>query len=73
MNELKTKLAALPTFALGGRPYLSYQAVTDTVAAFYTPAPRPPPPTPLPRWMPPFTNTCWRRPTPCAANWVTPR
>ena len=37
MNELKTKLAALPTFALGGRPYLSYQAVTDTVAAFLYP------------------------------------
>ena len=39
MNELKTKLAALPTFALGGRPYLSYQAVTDTVAAFLYPGP----------------------------------
>lgn len=37
MNELKTRLAALPTIALGGRPYLSYQAVTDTVAAFLYP------------------------------------
>ncbi len=37
MNTLQTQIAALPTLALGGRPYLSYQAVTDTVAAFLFP------------------------------------
>ena len=37
MNTLQTQISALPTLALGGRPYLSYQAVTDTVAAFLYP------------------------------------
>ena len=38
MNALQAKLTDLPTIALGGRPHLSYQAVTDTVAAFLYPA-----------------------------------
>ncbi|MBK7916757.1 MAG: hypothetical protein IPJ94_10970 [Chloroflexi bacterium] len=37
MNTLQTQIAALPTLELGGWPYLSYQAVTDTVAAFLYP------------------------------------
>jgi hypothetical protein len=37
MNALQAKLRDLPTIALGGRPHLSYQAVTDTVAAFLYP------------------------------------
>jgi hypothetical protein len=31
MENLKTKLAALPIQLVGSSPYLSYQAVTDTV------------------------------------------
>ncbi len=37
MEQLKTRLAALPTQLVDGSPYLSYQAVTDTVAAFLFP------------------------------------
>ncbi|MFW6184986.1 MAG: hypothetical protein ACOC8X_14400 [Chloroflexota bacterium] len=37
MNELKDRIAALPTLVVQGRPYLSYQAVADTVAAFLFP------------------------------------
>jgi hypothetical protein len=37
MEKLKTKLAALPIHMAGSSPYLSYQAVTDTVAAFLFP------------------------------------
>lgn len=38
MNELKDPVAALPALVVEGRTYLSYQAVTDTVAAFLFPA-----------------------------------
>ena len=38
MNELKEHVAALPTLIVEGKTYLSYQAVTDTVAAFLFPA-----------------------------------
>lgn len=34
MNQLKAAITALPTLEVGGRRYLSYQAVTDKVAAF---------------------------------------
>jgi hypothetical protein len=34
MEKLKNRIAALPTIMVGGETYLSYQAVTDTVAAF---------------------------------------
>ena len=37
MEKLKTKLANLPTQLVAGKPYLSYQAVTDTAAAFLFP------------------------------------
>lgn len=37
MKNLKTQIAALPTIQMGGETYLSYQAVTDTVAAFLFP------------------------------------
>jgi len=37
MNNLKQQVAALPHLAVNGRSYLSYQAVTDTVAAFLFP------------------------------------
>jgi hypothetical protein len=37
MEKLKNHLAALPTIMVGGETYLSYQAVTDTVAAFFFP------------------------------------
>jgi hypothetical protein len=37
MNSLKDQIAALPTAAVGGQQYLSYQAATDTVAAFLFP------------------------------------
>lgn len=38
MNPLKTQLANLPKLAMAGADYLSYQAVTDAVAAFLFPA-----------------------------------
>ena len=41
MKELKTQIAALPTIQVDGETYLSYQAVTNTVAAFLFPQ-RPP-------------------------------
>jgi len=34
MEELKAQIEALPIIKVGDKPYLSYQAVTDTVAAF---------------------------------------
>lgn len=37
MQKLKTQLKTLPTKTLNGRQYLSYQAVTETVAAFLFP------------------------------------
>ena len=37
MEKLKTQLEALPPKKITGRQYLSYQAVTDTVAAFLFP------------------------------------
>ncbi|MFO7683905.1 MAG: hypothetical protein R6X34_28065 [Chloroflexota bacterium] len=37
MENLKTKLAVLPSHMVGSSRYLSYQAVTDTVAAFLFP------------------------------------
>jgi hypothetical protein len=37
MEDLKSQLAALPTVTASGRTYLSYQAVTDSVAAFLFP------------------------------------
>ncbi|MBK8904511.1 MAG: hypothetical protein IPM53_25255 [Anaerolineaceae bacterium] len=37
MKDLKTRLAALPVQMIDGKGYLSYQAVTDTVAAFLFP------------------------------------
>ena len=37
MEKLKNHLAALSTIMVGGETYLSYQAVTDTVAAFLYP------------------------------------
>ena len=37
MNQLKKQLAQLPPILVGEQPYLSYQAVTDTVAAFLYP------------------------------------
>ncbi len=37
MEKLKNHIAALPTIMVGGETYLSYQAVTDTVAAFLFP------------------------------------
>jgi hypothetical protein len=38
MEKLKNHIADLPTITVGGEDYLSYQAVTDTVAAFLFPA-----------------------------------
>ena len=37
MDQLKTEIRSLPTTEVGGSSYLSYQAVTDTVAAFLFP------------------------------------
>ncbi len=37
MEQLKTRLAGLSTQLVAGKPYLSYQAVTDTVAALLFP------------------------------------
>jgi hypothetical protein len=37
MDNLRQQVAALPTLAVNGHHYLSYQAVTDTVAAFLFP------------------------------------
>ena len=37
MEKLKTQLEVLPPKKIAGRQYLSYQAVTDTVAAFLFP------------------------------------
>lgn len=37
MEKLKNRIAALPTIMVGGETYLSYQAVTDAVAAFLFP------------------------------------
>lgn len=37
MEKLKNHLAALPTIIVGGETYLSYQAATNTVAAFLFP------------------------------------
>ncbi|MFQ5401737.1 MAG: hypothetical protein ACE5E7_19340 [Anaerolineae bacterium] len=37
MGKLKNHIAALPTITVGGETCLSYQAVTDTVAAFLFP------------------------------------
>ena len=37
MEELKTRLARLPVQTIDGKNYLSYQAVTNTVAAFLFP------------------------------------
>ena len=34
MEKLKIQIQQLPTITVGSQPYLSYQAVTDTVAAF---------------------------------------
>jgi hypothetical protein len=38
MERLKNRIAALPTMMVGGETYLSYQAVTNTVAAFFFPS-----------------------------------
>jgi hypothetical protein len=38
MEKLKNRIATLPTIMVGGEIYLSYQAVTDTVAAFFFPS-----------------------------------
>ena len=45
MEKLKNHITALPTITIGGETYLSYQAVTDTVAAFLFPAGDPTHPT----------------------------
>ena len=45
MKKLKTQIAALPTIQVDGETYLSYQAVTNTVAAFLFPQGSPPHPT----------------------------
>lgn len=45
MEKLKNRIAALPTITVGGEAYLSYQAVTDTVAAFLYPEGAPTHPT----------------------------
>jgi hypothetical protein len=45
MKKLKNRIAALPTITVGGEAHLSYQAVTDTVAAFLYPAGAPTQPT----------------------------
>ena len=37
MNQLKKRIATLPTIAVGSETYLSYQAVTNAVAAFLFP------------------------------------
>ena len=37
MDQLSERIAALPTIEVGGQRYLSYQAVTDAVAAFLFP------------------------------------
>ncbi len=37
MEELKTQIMTLPTITVGDKSYLSYQAATDTVAAFLFP------------------------------------
>jgi hypothetical protein len=41
MEKLKNCIATLPTIIVGGEAYLSYQAVTDTVAALLYPAKTP--------------------------------
>lgn len=38
MEQLKTQIKTLPTITVGNKTYLSYQAVTDTVAAFLFPS-----------------------------------
>lgn len=38
MEKLKNHIAALPTIMVGGKTYLSYQAVTNAAAAFLFPA-----------------------------------
>lgn len=38
MEKRKNRTAVLPTIMVGGEAYLSYQAVTDTVAAFLFPS-----------------------------------
>lgn len=45
MKKLKTQIAALPTIQVDGETYLSYQAVTNTVAAFLFPQGSPAHPT----------------------------
>ena len=45
MKKLKTQIAALPTIQVDGEAYLSYQAVTHTVAAFLFPQRTPTHPT----------------------------
>jgi hypothetical protein len=62
MNELKDHVVALPTLVVEGRTYLSYQAATDTVAAFCS-LPRPPA-----RLTRRDTGASWRRPMPFAAS-----
>lgn len=37
MDQLSERIAALPTIQVGGQRYLSYQAVTDAVAALLFP------------------------------------
>jgi hypothetical protein len=43
MNHLQAQIAALPTQTVGGATYLSYEAVTDAVAAFLFPPGTPTP------------------------------
>lgn len=45
MKKLKTQIAALPTITVDGETYLSYQAATNTVAAFLFPQRTPAHPT----------------------------
>jgi len=45
MEKLKNHIAALPTIKVGGETYLSYQAVTNAVAAFLYPEGAPTHPT----------------------------
>jgi len=45
MKKLKTQIAALPTITVDGETYLSYQAVTNTVAVFLFPQRTPAHPT----------------------------
>jgi hypothetical protein len=65
MDNLKQQVAALPTVAVNGHHYLSYQAVTDKVAAFLFPD------QPSSQIDAAPTNTSWKRPIPSAANWAT--